>query len=123
MTGSVQSRLEATSISQIRREIEEQWETFAAHETSPVLLRPEIIESWQLCRDQYQIDRAMLRSQVLMTADELEKERLEDEVLQISRPYLDELKKCCAIPATSSPISTLCVRCSSFGARTKYVSL
>jgi sigma-54 dependent transcriptional regulator, acetoin dehydrogenase operon transcriptional activator AcoR len=93
MADSIKGRLEAGNLSFIRRELDRHWANFIVNNRQPDLVRPEILESWQLCRDKYHIDPGMKRSQLTLSADELENERLTDEVLQISRPYLEELKQ------------------------------
>jgi hypothetical protein len=59
MADSIKDRLEAGSLSFLRRELDRHWTNFIVNNHQPDLVRPEILESWQLCRDKYHIDPGM----------------------------------------------------------------
>jgi sigma-54 dependent transcriptional regulator, acetoin dehydrogenase operon transcriptional activator AcoR len=79
------------------------WSQFVIAHAEPDGIRREILESWRLCRDQYDIDPGMRRSLLAISPDELESKRVDDEVLRISQPFLLEIKK--AITETGSVLT------------------
>ena len=86
-----------------RRELDALWSQFVIARTEPEGIRREILDSWRLCRDHYQIDPGMHRSLLAIASDELEVKRVDDEVLSVSQPFLLEIKR--AIVETGSVLT------------------
>jgi sigma-54 dependent transcriptional regulator, acetoin dehydrogenase operon transcriptional activator AcoR len=86
-----------------RQELDGLWSQFVIARTEPHGIRREILESWHLCRDRYEIDPSMRRSLLAVSSDELEIKRIDDEVLRISQPFLLEVKR--AVVETGSVLT------------------
>ena len=76
-----------------RRGLDGLWSQFVIAHTEPEGVRREILDSWRLCRDLYEIDPGMRRSLLALSSDEIEVKRVDDEVLCTSQPFLLEVKK------------------------------
>lgn len=84
---------QSRKLASVRRELDRPWAQFVIAHNQPDGIRREILESWSLCRDVYHIDPAMRRTLLGLPSGQPEVNRVENEVLRISQPFLLEVKK------------------------------